>query len=111
MQLEQDPDSRRRVLVTPESGNEVRLLMDAMIIRAHFAYYKPFIELQKSQFSGEDLPTLKFTKRQLRWIGKRLAPWDKHIINVGEREDIELAHEMAVTISEHLNQPRLAEGG
>lgn len=103
MQLEEHPDKNNKVVMTPESQQEITLLISAIIPRSHFRYYKAMKKLHESRGSDE-MPRISLTKNQLRWIGKRLAPWEKHILpSASTAENIELAHTMSIEINGFLN--------
>ena len=109
MHLENDPSNHKRVLVTPESYDEVTVLIDAMIPTSLFSYiksmttnYNAFKELHESRIT-QSIPTIRFSKNQLRWIGKRMAPWEPHtLLSTSGDESIKTAHQVAIEISEFL---------
>lgn len=103
MEIEPHPDKpNKKALVTVEDNDEARLLADAMMPRILFRYYRQWQALRDLDASYPF--RISLTNGQLGWINQRLKPWEEHIQARGDHDDVELAHHMATTISNHLDR-------
>lgn len=97
-------------MATPENYDEVTILIDAMVpnslasyIRSMTSNYRPFKELYESRLTNQ-MPTMKLTRNQLRWIGRRIAPWERHTLpSVSKEKGIKTAHQLAMEIAGFLD--------
>jgi hypothetical protein len=95
----------RKELVTLENRDEIRVILDAMAPRSLSSFYKPFLKLIEGLALDAEFPkSVALSKRQLRWIGKRLAPWENHpLLHLPER-DVDTAHGIVVSINDYLTE-------
>jgi len=114
MEIEPHPESSKKALVTLEDLQEGLFLTQAIPPhRATIDFYKPYVGILAAQINllGNRQPEpITFSHRQLRWVSKRMAPWESPRIRWEGPEDLAKLHKMSQTVLDYLGV-RLAKGG
>jgi len=114
MEIKPHPNSPEKALVTPEDLLEATLLAGTIPPhRAAIDFYRPYRDIREAQIdmiAGIRPEPIVLSHRQLRWIGKRIAPWEKPITRFSGREEIDKRHNAAQAILDYFGV-RLAKGG
>lgn len=94
---------RREAKVYIEDELEEIIVRDAIAPLGLFTYIKQVRELSKKK--AEVYPKeIVFNNRQLKHIKKRVAPWEKHPISEQNDKTVRTAHNIAITIANHLGK-------
>jgi hypothetical protein len=109
MEIKDHPDSSRKALVSLQHIYEPDFLNQVVPQnRVAVNFYAPVGQIREAELGliTEVQPhPIVFTKRQLRWLGKRLIPENTRL-KVHSMENIRQLDAMSATIKEYLDAPR-----